>query len=275
MELVNDKDLICDILKKRNAKGMFADSLLESSFVKDFSYRFCWSSNAIEGNTLSLDETISVIEYDEVRSGHTFSEYQEAKDLFKAINNYMIPLNKREITKEWIQKVNEQIMSNEVSGYRKKDVYIGNVMEATYYPPSYQRVPELMREFLQDINECKTDAREMFDMIAEKHILFERIHPFENGNGRTGRVILNQQLVNHGFLPIVIPPKSDYSQAFRRYDKTGDISKMRHIICKSELASINRLEDMSDVMKSQTQKKTVRFEPYYRKENQRNRGLDI
>lgn len=68
-------------------------------FIKDFAYRFCWSSNALEGNTLSLDETICLIDYDEVRSGHTYTEYQEAKNLYKAIKKEMLPLQKERLQK--------------------------------------------------------------------------------------------------------------------------------------------------------------------------------
>ena len=70
---------------------------------------------------------------------------------------------------------------------------------------------------------------------------FERIHPFSDGNGRTGRMILNQQLVNQNFLPIIIEAKGDYRQAFRRYDRNGDVSQMVHIIAKGELASMERV----------------------------------
>lgn len=65
-------------------------------FIKDFAYRFCWSSNALEGNTLSLDETICLIDYDEVRSGHTYTEYQEAKNLYKAIKRKCFHCKKRD-----------------------------------------------------------------------------------------------------------------------------------------------------------------------------------
>lgn len=275
MELINDKELVCDILARMEKIKPVREPLVEDAFIKDFSYRFCWSSNAIEGNTLSLDETISVIAYDEVRSGHTFSEYQEAKDLYKAINKFLLPIKEKEITGSWIQDVNRQIMGNMTSGYRSTDVYIGNVFEATYYPPEYQRIHEMMSEWLKDVNAYKTDVMDMFDEIAKKHILFERIHPFQNGNGRTGRVILNQQLINHGFLPIVIPPKSDYTQAFKRYDKTGDISKMRHVICKGELESIKRLGELSNMKEIQTKKKSVEFEPYRRCMRHTDRGIDI
>lgn len=77
MALFHTDEMISEIQKKLqiiNVKN-YEPEVLEM-FTKDFSLRFCWSSNALEGNTLSLDETVSVIEYDEVRSGHTFREYK-------------------------------------------------------------------------------------------------------------------------------------------------------------------------------------------------------
>lgn len=62
----------------------------------------------------------------------------------------------------------------------------------------------------------------IFSSITEYHIRFERIHPFSDGNGRTGRMIMNQQLINNDMLPITIDKTSKYRQAFRAYEKNGD-----------------------------------------------------
>ena len=80
------------------------------------------------------------------------------------------------------------------------------------------------------------------EKVAKSHFDFERIHPFKDGNGRVGRMILNQQLINHGLLPVAIGPKSDYRRSFVQYDKNGDMSKLIHEICKEELASIQRIQ---------------------------------
>ncbi len=61
------------------------DPLISRPFIDDFARRLAWSTNAIEGNTLSLDDTIAVIDYDEVRSNHTYSEYSDAKNAYYAI----------------------------------------------------------------------------------------------------------------------------------------------------------------------------------------------
>lgn len=72
----------------------------------------------------------------------------------------------------------------------------------------------------------------------------ERIHPFQDGNGRVGRIILNQQLINYGLLPLVIEPKGKYRQAFRQFDKNKDISLMVYTLCKEELESIGRMREL-------------------------------
>lgn len=79
-------------------KEKLNDNLISEPFYKDFKYSFCWSSNAIEGSTLSLDETISLLEYDEVSSAHTFKEYDEAKRLYSAIEKY-ISFEKKKLQK--------------------------------------------------------------------------------------------------------------------------------------------------------------------------------
>lgn len=81
--------------------------------------------------------------------------------------------------------------------------------------------------------------------IAKKHIEFERIHPFTDGNGRTGRIILNQSLINEGLLPIVIEPKSKYRSAFKEYNNNQDTSLMENIIYKGQFESIEKIEQIA------------------------------
>ena len=57
---------------------------LKRAFEQDMRIRLSWNTNSLEGNTLSLEETVEIISYDEVRSGHTYSEYTEAKNSYKA-----------------------------------------------------------------------------------------------------------------------------------------------------------------------------------------------
>lgn len=242
MPIVDNKKSIQEIQSALQAvKNEIKNPLIQEPFMKDFALRFCWSSNAIEGNTLSLEETISVIEYDEVRSGHTYTEYQDAKNLYRAIQKFLIPFCPKKITEEWIKSVNG-LVRNTTEEYRREAVYIGTIVEAVYYPPAAEEVPELMEKFVGMLQDQEETFEKKIESIAERHIQFERIHPFKDGNGRTGRIILNQQLINAGFLPITIEPKGKYRQAFRQYEKNRDISLMVYVLCKSEQESIQRVQ---------------------------------
>ncbi len=88
-----------------SCQEVFSEPLVMEPFYKDFGYRFCWNSNSIEGNTLSLDETIEVVDFDTVRSGHTYREYTEAKNLYRAIRKFL-DVEGTNITEEWIKNVN-------------------------------------------------------------------------------------------------------------------------------------------------------------------------
>ena len=207
-----------------------ADKLIWDAFYSGFEYRFCWSSNSLEGNSLSLDETIAVVDFDEVSSGHTYSEYQDAKNLYRAIRETLRP-QPTEITEEWIQKVNGIVLGQE-GAYRDENVFIGNAAEAVYYPPMFEDVPDLMKKHVNAAQELRFKSfADAIVGIAKWHIQFERIHPFRDGNGRTGRIILNQMLMNNGYLPAAISHTSKYRQAFRAYDRNQDTSLLIYLIC--------------------------------------------
>lgn len=221
-------------------KHLMADTELMKWFADDFALRFCWSSNAIEGNTLSLDETIALVEFDEVRAGHTYSEYQDAKNLYYAIWMSMIPFHSEPITEAWIQTNNGWLRGSE-GNYRTKDVTVGTLLETAHVPPHYDRVPELMKDFATTVNFKVAGLAELFEKLTLSHLTFERIHPFQDGNGRVGRMILNQQLINHGLLPVALTKNSDYIQAFKQFGRNGDYSKLMYEILKGEEEAIDRL----------------------------------
>ena len=223
MPLFDNENRILQIEKEKEEIFQHMENpLIRQPFMEDFAKRFSWSTNAIEGNTLSLEETIAVIDYDEVRSNHTYSEYTDAKNAYYAIKKMLLPFAKTDIDEAWIKKANGYIRHMQ-GEYRETSVYIGNLSEAVYYPP----------------------VKEVFEKIAASHVRFERIHPFSDGNGRTGRMVINQQLINNGFLPVSIPPTGKYREAFRRYDKREDLSEMVYVLLRSELESFDRVRSLA------------------------------
>ena len=185
-----------------------------------------------------------MIDYDEVRSNHTYSEYTDAKNAYYAVKEMLLPFAETVIDEEWIKNANGYIRHMQ-GDYRDTAVYIGNLSEAVYYPPDPQDVPKLMKNWLGEANIGAVTVKEIFEKIAADHVRFERIHPFSDGNGRTGRMIINQQLINNGLLPISIQPTGKYREAFRRYDKGEDLSEMVYVLLKSELEAFDRVRSLA------------------------------
>ncbi len=227
-----------------NSIGKYTDKLIVKPFIEGMLYKMSWNTNYLEGNTISLDETISLLDFDEVRSGHTFKEYQDVKSAYKAYKSIFSFDKLRAISEELIHEINSCVLENDGS-YRMEDVYVGTIAEAVYYPPSYESVPSLMKEWISLQNEDSKDVENICRKLAASHIKFERIHPFVDGNGRTGRFILNQQLCNYGLPPIVFKDKSKYRQAFRKYENNKDVSFMQHLIVRGLCDSYSELQRLS------------------------------
>lgn len=100
MPLFDNENWILQIeAEKEEIFQHLENPLISQPFTEDFARRFSWSTNAIEGNTLSLEETIAVIDYDEVRSNHTYAEYTDAKNAYYAIQKMLLPFVKKPLMK--------------------------------------------------------------------------------------------------------------------------------------------------------------------------------
>ena len=154
----------------------------------DLVTRSTYHSNAIEGSTLTYGETYAILYND-----NSFKiEGKEPREIYEAIN-HKEALNivfenlqeKREFDERFIKKLNETIYKNikETSGFGKVQVFIQG---SDYIPPEPEKVPNLMNYYVYNYN---NDIEDIFLKIAKYHIEFEKIHPFEDGNGRTGRLL--------------------------------------------------------------------------------------
>ncbi len=96
---------------------------------------------------------------------------------------------------------------SEISGYRMVSV---RIRKAEHIPPEPIQIPQQMMYFVYNYNH--TEFASVYQKIAQMHLQFERIHPFEDRNGRTGRLLLNYELIRNNLAPVVIPKekRSDY-----------------------------------------------------------------
>lgn len=194
--------------------------LNNKEYLEDLITRSTYHSNAIEGSTLTYAETYAILYND-----NSFKiQGKEPREIYEAINHkkalelvFDNLKNNEEFDERFIKKINEIINKDikDTEGYRKVQVFINGT---EYIPPEAERVPNLMNYYIYNYNH---DEQDIFMKIAKYHIEFERIHPFEDGNGRTGRLILNYELLKNNISPIVIS-KDDRVQYFEFLDKQNE-----------------------------------------------------
>lgn len=207
-------------------------------YFEDFITRSTYHSNAIEGSTLSMAETYAVLWNDD-----SMVIKATSRELYDAINyKYALSLaledRSLELRESLVKSVGKQVNANlsDISGYRTTRVMIRG---AEHMPPSPQAVVQLMMELVYAYNLDVRSGRDPFDREAEFHIRFERIHPFEDGNGRTGRILLNRGLIASGLPPAVITKevRAEYMELIANQDVPG-MTRMLAALSASEQARI-------------------------------------
>lgn len=196
--------------------------LNNNDYLEDLITRSTYHSNGIEGSTLTYAETYAILYND-----NSFKiQGKEPREIYEAINHksalelvFSNLKNNEGFDERFIKQLNETINKNikDTEGYRKVSVIIRG---SDHIPPEPEKVPNLMNYFVYNYNH---DEQDIFDKIARYHIEFETIHPFEDGNGRTGRLLLNYELLKNNLPPVVIS-KDDrvkYFEFLRNNDIAG------------------------------------------------------
>ncbi len=202
---------------------------LAEEFMIDFTY----NSNAIEGNTLTLKETALALE------GVTIDQ-KPLKDHLEAVGHRDAYLYVQDIAKgnepisEYIIKsIHSLVLMNrpEDKGvFRRIPV---RIMGAYTEPVQPYLIEPKMTELLAE-NEARKRTMTTVERIARFHLEFEGIHPFIDGNGRTGRLLLNLELIREGYPPINVKftDRTKYYAAFDAFYRDGDAGKMIDLIAE-------------------------------------------
>jgi len=176
-----------------------------------------YNSNAIENSTLTLEDTERILTGDLLNRKVHIREVYEAKNLATITEN-LLGKNKSLLDTKRILTLHKNLLTNiddRIAGrFRsgKEWVRVGNHLGA-----NPQFVPALMQELVDNYNEKKISY--FLNGIAHFHAEFETIHPFVDGNGRMGRVLINLQLMNEGFPPIIIQNKSKHTEYYPLFTK--------------------------------------------------------
>ena len=231
----NKKNILLDIQRKRERLSEMRPltqgeiERLAEEFMIDFTY----NSNAIEGNTLTLKETALALE------GMTIDQ-KPLKDHLEAVGHRDAFLYVQDVAKQELP-LNEAVIKNihalvlmnrpdDKGVYRRIPV---RIMGAYTEPVQPYMIEPRMTELLS-ANEERKNTMTDIERIALFHLEFEGIHPFIDGNGRTGRLILNLDLIRNGYPPINVKftDRKRYYDAFDAFYKDNDATPMTELIAE-------------------------------------------
>ena len=209
--------------------------LKNREYIEDLTTRSTYHSNAIEGSTLTYAETYAILYND-----NSFKiEGKEPREIYEAINHkraleliFKKLQNNEEFDEKFIKKLNETINRDirDTEGYRTVQVVIRG---SEHIPPEPEKIPNLMMHYIYNYNH---DEQDIFTKIAKYHIDFEKIHPFEDGNGRTGRLLINYELIKNDLPPAVIAKEDRvrYFEFLRNNDSSGFAEWLKELSTKEE-----------------------------------------
>ncbi|MBQ9180639.1 Fic family protein [Candidatus Saccharibacteria bacterium] len=214
-----------------------------------------YNSNAIENSTLTLEDTEDILLRDQIRTDHQIREIYEAKNLALTME-YLMENREPAISIELILKLHQILLQNiwnEAAGRFRTGhewVRIGTHLGAN---------PAFVNGFVHDLvtwynqndtpapvqgNENESAEPEFFlSRIAYFHAEFENIHPFCDGNGRIGRLIINEQLDLLDLPPIIIPSKTrfeEYYPALEQYSREMRYDLLTDLLAKLLIEALHR-----------------------------------
>lgn len=230
-----------DSLKRKlDSKRPIPNETLKS-LRESINLEWTYNSNGIEGNTLTLRETQVVLEGITV-GGKSIKEHLEAINHEKAILFLDDLVKDNEPISEWnIKNIHQLILKdidNENAGrYRKENVTIKG---ATHIPPDYLKVPELMEKLILTYNTW--NEYHPIIQAALLHGELVKIHPFVDGNGRTSRLLMNLDLMNSGYNPVIIKKESrlKYYEALDKAHTTGNYTDFVKLVTKLEVEMLKK-----------------------------------
>lgn len=239
-QLIAKKQLLNQ--KSSKYKSIINEILSNPDIRDQFVLKLTYHSNSIEGSTLTEPDTAAILFDNVALPNKSLVEQLEAKNHQTALNYLFSYIAKGEkINEALVLKLHGILMSGitpDAGFYRNHAVRIVGVNLPT---ANYLRVPELTQSV---INKSGKASRDIINLSADIHSRFEQIHPFSDGNGRVGRLLINAMLLNANLAPAVIHQEQRrlyYTYLYKSQIK-DDQSQLEDFLCNSVLDGFKILE---------------------------------
>ncbi|MFB9276849.1 Fic family protein [Cohnella cellulosilytica] len=227
--------------KLKSLRPLSADSV--KRLAEDFMIDFVYNSNAIEGNTLTLEETSLVLKEGLTIDKKPLSHHLEAvghKEAYYYVEETV--KEKQALSEQIIKNIHSLVLmgiSSERGKYRSVPVIITG---SNYTPSQPYEIPFKMEQLIDEYH-TRMNEMHVVERIAAFHLKFESIHPFIDGNGRTGRLLMNLDLLSAGYPPINVKFQDTrrYYDSFKFYhENEGDPSKLVELVQEYVLEELKR-----------------------------------
>ncbi len=225
------KESVFDLIEQKRKQLDNCRPLTEAEVARlneEFTVEYTYNSNAIEGNTLTLRETDLVlrgltVDRKPLKDHLEVIGHKEAFDYICELVSDNVP-----ISESVIKDIHYLVLSDKRENrgvYRRIPV---RIMGASHEPVQPYLIQPKMEQLLLKFNESD---EKIITKLARFHIEFEGIHPFIDGNGRTGRLLVNLELMKAGYPPIDIKftDRKSYYDAFDAFHTKGDLSEMEKL----------------------------------------------
>jgi Fic family protein len=203
--------------------------VLPSAYAEDILVRLAHNSSAIEGNTLSLSDTITLL-VDQLTptAGVSMREIYEVANHREALIRVLQAVSDEQpLTVNLVRDLHSRLMDHLAYDRGNLKTSANVVLGAAWEPAPPSRVLNLMREWADQVEwqTANLDGQPLLEAIAASHIRFERIHPFSDGNGRTGRAIVAYQTIRRFGFPAIVSAadRSEYIRLLDTVDAPGRI----------------------------------------------------
>lgn len=200
-----------------------------------------YNSNAIENSTLTLPDTEKILLDQEVSRDLNLREVYEAKNLARLQKYLSDKAATTEISLDLMTLLHQMligVINDDIAGrFRHSGEYVRVGIHIA--PPPEQ----ILRLLANALEVYYTDHQNYFlDKIARFHLEFETIHPFNDGNGRLGRTLINWQLTSLGYPPLIIrnKGKGKYYDTFAAYRDNGDVAGMTELLYLTLTESLHK-----------------------------------